>query len=408
MNETINYILSLLLYGNDEARQLIGYTANREEWSRLRLVIVPKRERLTDLYVPDLSQSPEIEKVGNTLVVNTDIVYNTFFLISRAEEMLCDKRDEHGRFLARHSVLGKHNLLLIPTIDEYSRILCKALNLGLPPKRIAHINLTHDIDVLTRYRSLRSQCGAALRGEWSEAFRALSDIHNDPAYTFPWLIDADNHLCSQTDIPTSVIYFLKYGPATGLDLPQYHHSYLDLPRLAQQLNRSGAKFALHSSYLSGKEFGRIAPEFHNLSSLLSKWNIACLSANRNHYLRSTSPEHFAALEKAGITDDYSMGFADAAGFRLGTTRPVRWIDPTTARLSNLTLHPLTVMDCSLSDERYLHLNEDEAYYYCQRLIEQTRRHNGELNLLWHNTSFSASTYHKQLYNFILDYIIHNG
>ena len=31
--------------------------------------------------------------------------------------------------------------------------------------------------------------------------------------------------------------------------------------------------------------------------------------------------------RAGITDDFTMGYADIAGFRLGTCRSVRWINP---------------------------------------------------------------------------------
>ncbi len=45
------------------------------------------------------------------------------------------------------------------------------------------------------------------------------------------------------------------------------------------------------------------------------------------------------FEDAGITDDYTMGYADQVGFRLGTARPVRCIYPATRHLSRrLTLH----------------------------------------------------------------------
>ena len=37
------------------------------------------------------------------------------------------------------------------------------------------------------------------------------------------------------------------------------------------------------------------------------------------------------LEKAGITDDFTIGYPDVAGFRLGTSRPVHWINPENKR-----------------------------------------------------------------------------
>ena len=110
-----------------------------------------------------------------------------------------------------------------------------------------------------------------------------------------------------------------------------------------------------------------------------------------------------ALEAAGLTDDYTMGYADIAGFRLGTSRAVRYINPATRRLSpSLTLHPLTVMDSTLSEPKYMNLDEGQALRYCMHLADTTRKTNGELTLLWHNTSATLRCgYLKNLYSKIL-------
>ena len=121
---------------------------------------------------------------------------------------------------------------------------------------------------------------------------------------------------------------------------------------------------------------------------------------RAHFLRS-SVRQMQKLIDAGYTDDFTMGFADEAGFRLQTTRAIRWINPMTMRLTNLTLHPLTVMDCTLSNENYMNLTEDEAYFLCERLIDKVRMHHGDLCLLWHNSIFTGDTYHRSLYTKIL-------
>jgi hypothetical protein len=111
-----------------------------------------------------------------------------------------------------------------------------------------------------------------------------------------------------------------------------------------------------------------------------------------------------SLIDAHITDDYTMGYADIAGFRLGTCRAVRFINPATRQLRPLTLHPLTIMDCSLSGEKYMALQYHQALSYAKTLITQTKIYNGELSLLWHNTIFTTNNYHKKLYSDLILYL----
>jgi hypothetical protein len=108
------------------------------------------------------------------------------------------------------------------------------------------------------------------------------------------------------------------------------------------------------------------------------------------------------LADMGVTEDFTMMFPDHVGFRLQTTRAVRWINPKTMSLTNLVLHPLTVMDCTLSNSQYMNLNEDEAYFECQRLIEKVYQNAGELVLLWHNTIITKEGYHRSLYPKLLN------
>lgn len=102
-----------------------------------------------------------------------------------------------------------------------------------------------------------------------------------------------------------------------------------------------------------------------------------------------------------------MGYPDVAGFRLGTSRPVRWINPATRRISLLTLHPLTIMDCTLEEKKYMALPEEEAYEYCTLLIRAIQKAGGELVLLWHNTSVAEAngSYLKRLYNRLISDLI---
>jgi hypothetical protein len=314
------------------------------------------------------------------------VIYNTFFYISRAEELLVSKRDEHGRFLAKYSMLGQKNRLMIPLIDEYSRAMIKLLDLPLPEPGYSRIYLTHDVDSIAHYRHLRGAVGGVLRGQLKQVLAARRDIHNDPAYTFSWLITQDK----KVELAQS-IYFVKDTPGRGKDYPQYDLDGADFVGLKRQLEDSGAQLGWHSSCYSldgsPRRLITLSPD--------------SLTLHRSHYL-SCSIEKMQQLVDMGVKDDFTMMFADQAGFRLQTTRAVRWINPLTWQLTELTLHPMTVMDCTLSHEHYMGLTEDEAYFECQRLFEKVHQNAGELVLLWHNTSIDQQGYHRDLYEKLIE------
>lgn len=385
MDEIINYIKTWLLYGNADAAQMIGYTADEREWQKYKLVIVPNGHLGKDIVLPDLT-TPVVEQWSASdapeqvvAVVRNDLIYNTFFFISRAEEVINKQRDEHGRFAAAYSVLGERNRLMVPTLDEYARLVMKAVGQPLPPSGFAHIYLTHDIDTIAHYRHLRGALGGLWRGEWRQVLRSWRDIENDPAYTFPWLVEQDSR------VPLAEkIYFVKHSFGKGYDYPQYNHRSPDAHRLRKFLEWNKVTIGWHSSYYG---VGSIEQRSKRRDEL---------SVHRSHYL-NCSIENMRKLVSLGITDDYTMGFADQAGFRLQTSRAVLWIDPERMQLTELVLHPLIIMDVTLSSKNYMALDQVEATYVCQQLIDKVRMHNGDLCLLWHNTSINQTDYHKSLY-----------
>lgn len=393
MNEIIEYIITFLLYGNTEAAKRVGYTKDETLWGNYSLVIIPTNWKL---HFPDLNVKIQAEQVGSTLIIREDIIYNTFFLISRAEELLTSSRDVHNRFCAKFSIMGRRNQILMPIVDEYSDLLIKLLDLPHVESGFSQINLTHDVDTIAYYRHLRGCLGGIYRRKSQQVIRAIKHIETDPAYTFPWLLEQDELLENRL-VNTSVnkIFFLKQGPNKGNDYPQYGTR--DENILVDLLRQHHCVLGYHSSYKSGSDVNEIVQsnDLHISSTI-----------HRSHYLRC-SIEKMQALIDAGFTDDYSMQFPDMAGFRLGTSRAVKWINPISMTLSNLTLHPLTIMDCTLNRADYMNLSEEEAYYYCMQLIDKTRQHHGELTLLWHNTSINDTEYHKSLYTEIIKTLCNN-
>ena len=383
--EILNYIKSFLTYGDEKAAKQIGYTADQTLWPNYRVVILPNGHLGKDIVYPTMDALTIDQRLKNgdktTYIIKNDIIYAVFFFISRAEELLVSERDEHGRFLAKHSILGQHNNLHIPLLDEYARGIMKLLELPLPKAEYDHIYLTHDIDTIAHYRHLRGFISGWLKDGMDPALDALEDIKLDPAYTFPWIVKQDKTIPS-----AEVIYFVKQTHGKGYDYPQFKLNGRDFKRLKAYLKRNKAQLGLHSSY-----YGDIInPDHYTL--------------HRSHYLRCDINQ-MQRLADSGITDDFTMGFADQAGFRLQTTRAVKWINPINYQLSTINLHPLTVMDCTLSNDNYMNLTEDEAYFLCEQLFSKIKMHHGDICLLWHNHIFNNHTYHKALYTKLLK-IIH--
>ena len=383
MSDIIQYIITFLLYNNEAVVNQVGYTADESQWSNYRIVIVPNGHLGNKIVAPDLEEV-KVESIGETdkeakkrWIIHTDIIYNTFFFISRAEELINSQRDEHGRFLAKYSILGQQNRLMIPTVDEYARMLMKMLDLPLPVPSFSKIYLTHDVDSIDQYRHLRGAIGGILRGQWRNVLASLRDIHNDPAFTFSWLISQDKKVEG-----AECIYFVKDTMGKGYDYPQYNLDGKDFETVQQLIENSGAKIGWHGSYYGG----RLKVKSERLKVRL----------HRSHYLRC-SLDRMQELVDMGAKEDFTMMFPDHVGFRLQTTRAVRWINPKTMTLTNLVLHPLTVMDCTLSNANYMNLCEDEAYFECQRLFEKIHQNAGEVVLLWHNTIIADNGYHRSLY-----------
>lgn len=384
LNEIVDYIITWLCYGDNEAAKRVAYTADEKELETHDVIIVPNRKLGRTIVLPDMNKVVVEQPAKGKAIIRTDIIYNTFFFISRAEETFNTERDEHNRFTAQFSILGQNNRLQIPLLDEHARLLMKQLNLPLPTPGFGHIYLTHDVDAITQYRSLRGMIGGLRRGEKKQVWEAIRDIHKDPLYTFPWLMEQDKKLESG-ERKVESIYFVKQTHGRGYDYPQYSLNGRDYKHLKKYLLDNGAKLGVHSSYYGDMPSKPISP------------------LHRSHYLTG-SIRSLQQWVKAGITDDFTMGFADAAGFRLQTTRAVRWINPYTYKLTSLMLHPLIIMDTTLSHENYMNLSEDEAYFLCERLIDKVRMHHGDLCLLWHNSNINDTTYHRSLYPKILQMI----
>jgi hypothetical protein len=389
-------------YLTDDMSRFVGYTSDVSSFPDYKVVIVPSGFFDEGTYgaaetkpaiplgniggVPFLFGTPDIERVGDTVVVHADLVASAYFLLSRYEEILHrDIRDGHGRFPGRESLPRHAGFIDRPVVDEYGKLLCGWLNVRELVPFIRKINLTHDVDVPFSGRTWRNVARKILSGR--NPVTAVCEKYlppeQDPYYTFPWMLEQDRKLqrTAGSGRCQSLLFF-RAGGKTRQDRPYYDLRGKDIQSLYALCRQYDVTIGLHSSYQAGMDPSLILSEKKNLEDAFGTE----IKHNRHHFLASREPEDMEYLAKAGFTDDYTMGYADVAGFRLGTSLPVRFINPVTRRLSALVLHPLTVMDGTLNETEYMNLTGDRAEEYCVRLIRNIRNVNGELSLLWHNTS----------------------
>jgi hypothetical protein len=404
---------------SDDVSRFVGYTSDKSSFPDYKVVIIPSGFFDEKSYgtagtkpsvplrhiegVPFLFGSPETERVGDTVVVRADLVASAYFLISRYEEMLHrDIRDRHGRFPGRESLPRRAGFIDRPVVDEYGRLIRNWLaGNGIPVRElvpfIRKVNLTHDVDIPFTGRTWQSVAAKILSGRNPVAAvrQKYAPLEHNPYYTFPWMLEEDKKL--QRTLGNDrcrILVFFRAGGKAKQDRPRYDLRGKDLRSLFSLCRQYGATIGLHSSYQAGKEPSLILSEKRKAEETFAME----ITHNRHHFLTAREPEEMEYLERAGITDDFTMGYADVAGFRLGTSLPVRYINPVTRRLSALRLHPLTVMDSTLNEVGYMNLTRDRAEEYCMRLIHNIRNVNGELTLLWHNTAaMERSGYLRRLY-----------
>ena len=413
--------------------EAIGYTDDPEQMKLYPIVIIPSGFFKMDVYgtkesmptlplktwrgIPLLFGEPREEwsADGSQLIIHADLLASTYFLISRYEEMYRrSERDSYGRFPGKSSLPYRAGFLHRPIIDEYGEALRQILletgiaerhNLRLEerPKTFSRVNLTHDLSRPYNYRGWRSFLRAWLKQKKSplEAARlSFSADVEDDYFTFPKFLKWDRNTCDSLGRDRSDIFlFIRMPSRHPLDKPYYSLHSLYLRRILSIAAKHKVLLALQCSYAAGHQSELIIKERHQFEKAFRQRPRGL----RHNKLTSCEPEDLLQAYVSGFRNDYSMGYADVVGFRLGTCRPVKFINPNTRLLTELILHPLVLRDLTLSDQRYMALEQNEAERIAHDLIRTTARYNGELTLLWHNDLLSQKTHpwHSVLYRSML-------
>lgn len=319
-------------------------------------------------------------------LLSYDIFAFCFLLLSRYEEYLPYAPDAHNRFSAKNSLSQRYNYLHLPiinllAIDFIQKLaqLYPQLQPKTPPYRL---QLSYDIDYMRAFlgKGLLRQTGALcknfLTGQWKLLglqIATLTRLKPDLYDTFAYL---DGLHKKYKQLP---YYFFLTAQWHTYDKNTPTNS----PIFAQTVQQVAAQYpiGLHPSYQSNSNSQLLHAEKNTLAAISQ----SSITASRQHFLKLHLPHTYQNLLAAGIQKDFSMGYADACGFRAGTNIPFLWYDLSQNQPTNLEIYPLLIMDVTLRD--YLKLSPAQALQLCLDYLQTVRRYGGNLSILFHNNSF---------------------
>ena len=304
-----------------------------------------------------------------------DIFAVVFFLISRYEEYYDDNVcDKHGRFSCQNSVayqLGWHRKLLV---HRLAIALAEILGVFFSHfvYKTPHFEefSTHDVDIAYQYKGKPwwRWCGAVAKAVLQLRFNHANN-YIKTALGIKVADPFDNF--EPENIPNKPVYFILTANFTQYDknISPNNKAFRELINHLKTF----AEIGLHPSYYSSEKTSLITKEKKRLDDI-SQLKI---TKSRQHFLRFRFPDTFHALIKAGITDDYTLGWHDEAGFRSSIAVPYPFFDVVKNEETNLMLHPLALMDCVF--------NKEDEKAVLDELREEAKKMGGALIVLTHNS-----------------------
>jgi hypothetical protein len=311
-----------------------------------------------------------------------DIFAASFYLVSRYEEYLPFQKDEYGRFAHKESLAFQNNFLHLPLVDIWCWKLFSFLqqkdNTIQSNKKYKEI-FTVDVDMISAYKHKNSfkQLGASIRdllqGKTQEAKQRIQVLlfgKQDPFDSFNFIAQ---HLAGKEKI-AFVLFAEKNSQFDKHLLP----SNKVMNSFIHQLKQSFDSIGIHPSYTSSENIALISTEKNKLQTIVEK----PITLSRQHYIRYAVPSTFEALQSAGITKDYSVGYGSINGFRASTCTPHLFYNLSKESAADLRLFPFCWMDANSFFEQKQTAAESQAEYLQYR--KQIQEVNGTFISIWHN------------------------
>lgn len=325
---------------------------------------------------------------GNEIKTGFDLPASVFFMISRWEEAAIKDKDDHGRFPGGLSLAVKHGFIKRPVVDEYItllRDLIKKLDTSVSfSGHTPQVIITCDVDSFEKFSSgktLKMFAGHLIKR--FDPFLFISDIIKYTGKTFfgakdPYLT-FERILSIAEKLGTKPVFFILTSPegpySDGWFTASVAHS-----NLFRAYKEKGAEIGLHYGYFSLLNEKNIIVE---KAELENRYNIKA-ERGRAHFLQFDVMSSFDILEKAGIKEDYSLGYSRYAGFRYGTGRAFRPWNFIRKCEFKIIEHPLIVMDTTLYSHNKMSKVQIKSEF--EYFINISKKYKTDLTILIHNSS----------------------
>ncbi len=332
-----------------------------------------------------------VKHQDNVMTTNADFIASAFFMLTRYEEIVSQRTDQHGRFPLRDSLAYKEGFHHRPLVNEYAELIWNWIITLVPQarrkKKTYQIRLTHDVDQVRKYGTIPRELriGASLAIKYQRPWKAINHLTGlmktrlgyckDPYDSYDELMDISEQLGG-----TGCFYFMAED--TESRDKRYEVTSRDVVNVIENILKRGHDIGLHpglGSYLSPE---KLFCQKEKLDKVLGY----CDYGGRQHYLQWKAPDTWCLYEQAGLTHDSSVGYAEIPGFRCGICMPFYVFDARAGRRLNLKEIPLIAMDTSLFSKKY---NNADGFEIKANLLtsikENIKKISGIYCLLWHNT-----------------------
>jgi len=348
--------------------------------------------------LPVFFGTEEFTENKDEIICGSDLFASVFFMLTRWEEYVSEKKDSHGRMPTFEHFAVCNELGQRPIVNEIAEFIWSVLkSMGLPTDRVpdySELVITHDVDRVYRQK-LKESAITCFRLRQPKRF--LIDIYYraaniDVIGTFRKIMDASEEIGQRSR------FYLLVGGNTSTE---GYYSLKDegVIKLINEIKQRGHVIGFHPSYNTYNNQEIWANEKRELKRVVQ----APIVEGRQHYLRFENPTTWQIWDQNQMEVDSTMGFADYVGFRCGTANEFSLFHILNRKKLQIKERPLLLMDSAI-----MKLNRDSRSSSVDRLKEACKRYNMPFTILFHNHILDNTLWNNQheLYKNLLGFESH--
>ena len=359
----------------------------------------------SEINIPLLFGNEHINVTEAEIHCGIDVFSSCFFMLSRLEEAIINEKDIHGRFSSKSSIAFKYNFLDRPVVDEYVEMLWNMLVYLDPelkrnlrkPKTFVTCDLDWPFDPIRRSLKktiLKSVADIVKRCNpssslmtWKYYFFHIFGIHQIDIFrdNIDWIMDVNEKAGNKV-----AFYFIT--KSTSVLDSNFDFSSSEMLELLRNIHSRGHEIGLHPGYHCSNDENIFKDSVKILMKAMKDADIKQEKiGGRMHFLRWDIKKTPQLWESHGFDYDSTLGYADQAGFRCGTSHEFTMFDLVNRKPLNLKQRPLINMDCTIISPRYEGLGyTDRALDRFLNLKKLAQKYRGNYTILWHNSHLSSS------------------